>query len=30
MFIIDHGKEEASEFSLYNRSEKDSLKEKEM
>ncbi len=30
MFIIDYRKEEASKSSLYNRSEKDSLKEKEM
>ncbi len=30
MFIINHKKKEASELSLYNRSKKDSLKEKGM
>ncbi len=30
MFIINHKKKEASKFFLYNRSEKDSLKEKEI
>ncbi len=30
MFIMNHGKKEASEFSLYNRSKKDSFEEKGM